>query len=171
MRVRLGPISMDYKGIARLAEVDEESHRAVFVVEGKETRGQGSASATITNRLVGEGGSTRVVVGTELSVTGRPAQFGRGIMQDVAAAMLRDFAECLSQLMMGTDAQETALAEAAAEPAEPLPEKAPPKPEASNPPPQRPQSEELKVGGVVWKVIVARVGRVLQRFARRRRPS
>jgi hypothetical protein len=68
-------------------------------VEGKETKGQGSASARIRSTLAADGASTRVRVETELNVTGRPAQFGRGIMQDVAAKMLADFAECLSRTL------------------------------------------------------------------------
>jgi len=99
MRVKVGPVTMDYKGVARLTEVDEAAHVAVFNVQGKELRGQGTASATIRNSLVAEGDSTRVLVETELSVTGRPAQFGRGIMQDVAAKMLSDFAGCLSRTL------------------------------------------------------------------------
>jgi carbon monoxide dehydrogenase subunit G len=99
MRVKVGPVSMNYAGTARLEDVDESAHTAVFTVKGKETRGQGSATARIRNRLVPEGEGTRVVVETELSVTGRPAQFGRGIMQDVASSMLDDFARCLSTLM------------------------------------------------------------------------
>jgi carbon monoxide dehydrogenase subunit G len=99
MRVKVGPVTMDYKGAARLTEVDEAGRVAVFSVQGKELRGQGTASATIRNSLVAEGDSTRVLVETELSVTGRPAQFGRGIMQDVAGSMLADFAKSLSEMM------------------------------------------------------------------------
>src|SRR5579884_3108333 len=86
MRVKLGPVTMDYKGTAKLSDVDEIARIAVFTVQGKETRGQGAVAATITNRLRDVEGSTRVLVETDLSVTGRPAQFGCGIMQDVAAA-------------------------------------------------------------------------------------
>jgi carbon monoxide dehydrogenase subunit G len=115
MRVKVGPVTMDYKGVARLVEVDEAAHVAVFSVQGKEVRGQGTASATIRNSLVPEGGSTRVLVETELSVTGRPAQFGRGIMQDVAGSMLADFAQSLSELMAAEGAGD--VPPAAAEPA------------------------------------------------------
>jgi uncharacterized protein len=108
MRVKLGPVTMDYKGTARIEEVDESNRVAVFILNGKETRGQGSASATIRNQLVDRGGSTQVRVETELSVTGRPAQFGRGIMQDVATAMLADFANCLSAMMSGGNGQDAA---------------------------------------------------------------
>jgi uncharacterized protein len=102
MRVKLGPIAMTYKGTARLAEVDDAAHSAVVAVDGKETKGQGSASARIRSTLTPEGAATRVRVETELNVTGRPAQFGRGIMQDVAAKMLADFAGCLSQTLAET---------------------------------------------------------------------
>lgn len=97
VRVKVGPMTLDYSGVARIASVDEVARIAAFDVQGKEVRGQGSASATISNKLMPEGESTRVLVETSLSVTGRPAQFGRGIMQDVAASMLTGFANCLSQ--------------------------------------------------------------------------
>jgi carbon monoxide dehydrogenase subunit G len=99
IRVKVGPVTMDYKGVARVVELDEAAHVAVFKVEGKELRGQGTATATIRNRLIAEGESTRVFVETDLSVTGRPAQFGRGIMQDVAGSMLSDFAKSLSEMI------------------------------------------------------------------------
>src|SRR5262245_49614457 len=102
MRVKLGPIAMTYKGTARLDEVDEAARTAVVAVEGKETKGQGSASARIRSTLAADSAATRVRVETQLSVTGRPAQFGRGIMQDVAAKMLADFAECLSRTLAET---------------------------------------------------------------------
>jgi carbon monoxide dehydrogenase subunit G len=103
MRVKLGPISMTYKGTARLGDVDADARTAVIAVDGKETRGQGSASAQIRSTLAPEDGATRVRVETELNVTGRPAQFGRGIMQDVAARMLSDFADCLSRTLAEAD--------------------------------------------------------------------
>jgi uncharacterized protein len=146
MRVKVGPVSMNYAGTARLEDVDEAAHTAVFAVKGKETRGQGSATATIRNRLVPEGQGTRVLVETELSVTGRPAQFGRGIMQDVATSMLGEFARCLSALMSASDSTGTSA------------------PAAGNTP-QPPQA--LAVGGHVRKAVLGRVraffGRVFGR--------
>jgi hypothetical protein len=99
MRVKLGAVTMDFRGVARVAEIDEQAHVAVFTVQGKEIHGQGSASATIRTALATEADATRVVVETDLSVTGRAAQFGRGIMQDVAGSILTDFAKCLSEMM------------------------------------------------------------------------
>jgi carbon monoxide dehydrogenase subunit G len=95
MKVRLGPMTVHYQGTAKLGEVDEDDHVATIDVKGKEARGQGTASATITNSVSPEGDRTKVVVETDLNVTGRPAQFGRGIMEDVAAKMLADFAKRL----------------------------------------------------------------------------
>jgi uncharacterized protein len=95
MKVRLGPMTVEYQGTARLGDVDEDEHVATIDVKGKEARGQGTASATITNSVAPEGDRTKVVVETDLNVTGRPAQFGRGIMEDVAAKMLDDFAKRL----------------------------------------------------------------------------
>ena len=119
MRVKVGPVTMDYKGVATLTEMDEAARVATFNVQGKELRGQGTASATIRNSLVAEGDSTRVLVETELSVTGRPAQFGRGIMQDVAGSMLADFAKSLSEMMASVPAVEGSAAPPPAPAAEP----------------------------------------------------
>lgn len=96
MQVKVGPMSLRYKGTARMAEVEEDDHIATIEVQAKEAKGQGTASARIRNRLEPQSsGSTRVFVSTELSITGRPAQFGRGIMEDVAGNMLEDFAKRL----------------------------------------------------------------------------
>jgi carbon monoxide dehydrogenase subunit G len=149
MRVKLGPVSMNYAGTARVESLDEESHTAVFAVQGKETRGQGSATATISNRLVEEGDSTRVLVETELSVTGRPAQFGRGIMQDVAASMLDDFSRKLSVLMAADGAPAAAAPPAAAPAVESQGHEEP---------------EALRVGGLLGRVVAGRVRALLARL-------
>jgi carbon monoxide dehydrogenase subunit G len=96
MQVKLGPMSLRYKGSARLAEVDEDGHVATIEVQAKEQKGQGTASARIRNQLRPlDAATTEVTVQTDLSITGRPAQFGRGIMEDVAGKMLEDFAKRL----------------------------------------------------------------------------
>lgn len=97
MAVKMGPISARYRGTVKIEETDEESHRAVVRANGRETRGQGSASATITSTLSGEDGGTRVRVETDMQVSGRVAQFGRGIMQDVAKEMIGRFSDCVEQ--------------------------------------------------------------------------
>jgi hypothetical protein len=92
MKVKVGPMTVNYQGTARLAAVDEAARTADIEVRAKEAKGQGTAAAVIRNQLVEEAGGTRVVAETDLQVTGRQAQFGRGIMQDVAGRMLGDFA-------------------------------------------------------------------------------
>jgi carbon monoxide dehydrogenase subunit G len=97
MQMRLGPMTLAYKGTARMAEIEEDTHSATIEVKAKELKGQGTATARIRNRLEpGAGGATHVTVETDLNITGRPAQFGRGIMEDVAGKMLGDFAKRLA---------------------------------------------------------------------------
>jgi len=122
MRVKFGPVTVDYKGTAQIEQVDEAGRTVVVTVEGKETRGQGSASARIRNRLTAEDDTTRVQVETELSVTGRPAQFGRGIMQDVSAQILNEFATRLSKLLGEAGAQPDEAPASQPETAAPAPE-------------------------------------------------
>ncbi|CAA9532004.1 MAG: hypothetical protein AVDCRST_MAG05-4510 [uncultured Rubrobacteraceae bacterium] len=104
MRVEIGPIAVSYKGTVKFEETDETDHRAVLQATGREARGQGTASATIVSTLREEGDGTRVNVETDLMLTGRVAQFGRGLAQDVAKRMLDEFATCLEQEISGANA-------------------------------------------------------------------
>lgn len=97
VRVKLGPLQLTYRGQARFVERDEESRQAVIEAAGKETKGAGTAKATVRTTLRQVGDQTEVHVLTELAVTGRPAQFGRGVMQDVSARLLDQFAQCLAE--------------------------------------------------------------------------
>ncbi|TML38906.1 MAG: carbon monoxide dehydrogenase [Actinobacteria bacterium] len=96
VKVKVGPITAQYKGAARFVELDERGRRAVLRAEGRDTRGQGNANATITATLVPDGDGTRVSVLTDLAVTGRVAQFGRGVLADVSAKLLGQFVSCLA---------------------------------------------------------------------------
>ncbi|MBA2377137.1 MAG: SRPBCC family protein [Actinomycetota bacterium] len=96
MSIKLGPVSAKYNGTVKYSETDEANRKAVIQADGKDARGQGTASATITSTLHDEGGgSTRVVVETEMKLTGKVAQFGRGVQKDVAAKIMGNFADCL----------------------------------------------------------------------------
>ncbi len=101
IKVEIGPIAVSYKGTIKFEETDETNHRAVLQATGREARGQGTASATIVSTLREEGDGTRVNVETDLMLTGRVAQFGRGLAQDVAKRMLDEFAICLEQEISG----------------------------------------------------------------------
>jgi uncharacterized protein len=95
VKVKVGPISAQYKGTARFVEKDDAQHRAVLLAEGRDTRGQGNASATVTASAVSDDGGTTVSIVTELSITGKVAQFGRSVMGDVSTKMLGEFADRL----------------------------------------------------------------------------
>jgi hypothetical protein len=95
VKVKVGPITAQYKGIAKFAEKDDGQHRAVLLAEGRDTRGQGNASATVTAVAVADKDGTTVSIVTELTITGKVAQFGRSVMADVSAKMLGEFADRL----------------------------------------------------------------------------
>jgi carbon monoxide dehydrogenase subunit G len=97
MAVKIGPITARYRGTVRIVEADEASHRAVMRAQAKDQRGQGTAAATITSRMEETPDGTRVRVETDMQITGPAAQFGRGVMQEVSAKMMRRFADCVAE--------------------------------------------------------------------------
>ena len=101
IKVKVGPVTMTYAGTARFVERDEQSRTVTLEASGKETRGAGTASATIRSTLQGEGNQTKVTVHTTMSVTGRPAQFGRGVMAEVGGRIIERFAANLAALLAG----------------------------------------------------------------------
>jgi carbon monoxide dehydrogenase subunit G len=113
VKVRLGPISLLYNGTGRFVERDESARRAVIEAKGKDKRGNGTASATVRAQLTPDGEQTAVEVVTDLSITGKPAQFGRGVIQDVSDKLLGQFVSCLEQ-NLGATAEPAAAPEASA---------------------------------------------------------
>jgi carbon monoxide dehydrogenase subunit G len=96
VKVKVGPVALTYSGKARFTERDEQARSITLEASGKETRGAGTASATVHSWLEDEGGQTRVNVHTTMNVTGRPAQFGRGVMADVGGKIIEKFASNLA---------------------------------------------------------------------------
>ena len=105
VKVKLGPINLTYQGKASFIEKDEAAHKAVIDARGKDQRGNGTAAAVVTAKLAAEGSITRVDVLTDLNITGRPAQFGRGVMTDVGNKLLGQFADKLAAQLGEGDAQ------------------------------------------------------------------
>ncbi len=103
VKVKVGPITAQYKGAARITETDEAGHVVVIKAEGRDTRGQGNASATVTATLEADGDGTLVKIDTDLNVTGKVAQFGRGVMADVSGKLLGQFADCLQSTVLSGD--------------------------------------------------------------------
>ncbi|QBI52373.1 SRPBCC family protein [Streptomonospora litoralis] len=113
VRVKVGPITVTYRGEAHFTEVNEEERRVELHAGGKEARGTGTASATVTAQLFEDGdGSTEVEVDTDFTVTGRVAQFGRGVMADVSAKLVAKFAENLAAELQGGSPEEPRREEA-----------------------------------------------------------
>ncbi len=118
VKVKVGPITAQYKGAARILEADEAARRIVIRGEGRDTRGQGNASATVTVDLAADGTGTQVKVDTDLNVTGKVAQFGRGVMADVSSKLLAQFVACLeANVLSGAPTAEAVVPSADAGPA------------------------------------------------------
>ena len=106
IKVKVGPVSLTYRGTAKFIERDPAAQVVVMEASGKETRGAGTASATVRASLEPEssGEATKVTMHTTMNVTGRPAQFGRGVMVEVGGKLVEKFAENLAQLISGDGA-------------------------------------------------------------------
>ena len=99
VKVKVGPITAQYKGAASFVEKADARYRAVLRAEGRDTRGTGNAAADITAEMAPTATGTRVTVTTDLKVTGKVAQFGRGVMADVSKKLMGQFADNLSELL------------------------------------------------------------------------
>src|SRR6202049_580168 len=118
IKVKVGPIALTYAGQARFTEKDEQARVVVLAASGKETRGTGTASAAVRSTLQDLGGQTRVTVHTTMNITGRPAQFGRGVMVEVGSKIIEKFAANLAaQLATSGPAAQLATDGTAAQPA------------------------------------------------------
>ena len=168
VKVKLGPIALVYNGSGTFVEKDEAAKRFVVDAKGKDKRGNGTAGAHVTVQMTDAGGgSTDVSVETDLAITGKPAQFGRGVMQDVSDKLLGQFVDCLEQRLAGGEeeapaavvppvtpaAPQTAVGPAGAEAPPPPP---PPRHAAPPPPPRHaapPPTEALDLGSAVLPVL------------------
>ena len=118
VKVKVGPIQAQFKGQASFVERDDVAHRAVLKGEGRDTGGKGNASALITAELTANGAdSTSVKVNTDLTITGKVAQFGRGAMADVSDKLLGQFVSNLNDLIASGDASAASPADAPTTPA------------------------------------------------------
>jgi carbon monoxide dehydrogenase subunit G len=111
IKVKVGPIAMTYTGKATFTERDDAAHWVKIEAAGKETRGAGTASAVVLARLNEDNGQTRVNVHTTLNVTGRPAQFGRGVMAEVSGKIIERFSANLAGQLASAGAPEPAVGE------------------------------------------------------------
>ncbi|WP_427017559.1 SRPBCC family protein [Pseudarthrobacter sp. P1] len=172
VKVKLGPIAMMYTGTGEFLERNEDSHTVVISANGKDNRGNGTAGATVTAVLAPDGDSTAVDVTTDMNVTGKPAQFGRGVIQDISDKLLAQFVQCVIGKVGGGAAEPdaTTAAPAGAAVADPAgsgatdpegPEPGEPAaPASAAPVPTTPTAPaaELDLGSAVWPVLLRRFG-------------
>jgi len=178
VKVKLGPIALVYNGSGTFVEKDDTAHRFVVDAKGKDKRGNGTAGAKVTLSMAESGTSTDVEVLTDLAITGKPAQFGRGVMQDVSDKLLGQFVACLEQRLTGPGPAapveggagveesaepadlEEAVSSDAARPAPPAPAASAPAAAAAPaappppPPPAPAQDSSLNLGTTVLPILV-----------------
>ena len=97
VKVKVGPITAQYKGSAKFLQKNEEEYRVILEATGRDTRGAGNASAEVTADMVADGEGTKITISTDLKVTGKVAQFGRGVMADVSEKLIGQFVDSLEK--------------------------------------------------------------------------
>ena len=105
VKVKVGPITSQYKGMARFESVDEAEHKIVLTAQGRDTKGAGNANANIGVSLQGDASATRVMVDVHLDLKGKVAQFGRGVLADVSGKLMAKFAQNLSEMIAAGQAE------------------------------------------------------------------
>lgn len=161
VKVKLGPIAMMYSGTGQFTTRDEATHTVVIEAQGKDKRGNGTAGATVTAVLAADGEGTTVDVTTDMNITGKPAQFGRGVIQDISDKLLEQFVQCVIGKAvqpepaveppavelgerMGSETQETGFRQAQS----PAP--------ATSPARSQSPAPELDLGSAMWPVLAKR---------------
>jgi uncharacterized protein len=154
IRVKVGPITMQYRGDVEIVERDEANHRAVMKVKAREVRGQGTANATAELKLNGDGSATHGEVGVDVALSGRAASMGQGAIQDVTSKLVGRFARNLARMMEDGQAASGAPApEAAASSAS----NANGSTAASKPPVEDDDDNAISAGELVGAVVVGRL--------------
>lgn len=165
VKAKVGPINLTYKGHAEFTSRDAGSHTATLRARGRDSHGQGTAAATVTMTLVDEGARTRVDMVTDLDITGRPAQLGRGVMTDVGNKIIGMFADALSQQIAGGGLG--TLIPTQASPPEVTEATAPSPPPASEGRPDHGVPDAINVLGLAGGSIMARIRTAVARIFRR----
>ena len=164
-KVKLGPIALVYNGSGSFVEKDDDAHRFVVEAKGKDKRGNGTAGATVTLSMneVSEGTSVEVL--SDLAITGKPAQFGRGVMQDVSDALLARFVDCLESRLSASPEPSGAVAPAP-DGTGPVPDPVPrsgldpaPDPAPAREPQPRAEDDALNLGAAVLPVLLRTYGK------------
>jgi hypothetical protein len=123
VKVKVGPMTMSYKGRMKFTEVDEQGHQVRMVGEGREASGAGSAKVTMLSKVAPlDGGKALVVVNAEVDLVGKIVQFGRGMIEEVSRQLFRQFSACVKQsLEVADDLQQSGTPPAESLPNETVP--------------------------------------------------
>jgi carbon monoxide dehydrogenase subunit G len=148
IKVRVGPMSMTYRGEVEIVERDEAAHRAVMKARAKESRGQGTADADITMTLSGADGHTSATVTTDVELSGKVATMGQGVLQDVSGRLVQTFAANLAEMLARGEAPTEA-----GEPAQPMAEE-PPEPQRAA---EQKEPEALDLGSLGGQMLADRL--------------
>jgi uncharacterized protein len=116
MDVKLGPVSLTFATDVHREEADRDTLRATLAADARELRGRGAGRARIESSLVPQDGGTKVLIRTDLTLSGAVAQSGRGLVEAVSAQLVRSFADCLKAQLSGSEAEAAAAVEAQAGP-------------------------------------------------------
>jgi len=157
VKVKLGPIALVYAGSGSFVAKDEAAHTFLVEAKGRDKRGNGTAGANVTVDMEAEGDGTSVEVKTDLAITGKPAQFGRGVMQDVSDKLLGQFVTCLEQKIAAEHDGGAAPEEAPAQeqPAAAAPRHAAPQqPVSSGPSDSAAEDDAIDLGEAVLPVLI-----------------
>jgi uncharacterized protein len=181
VKIKLGAVQMSYQGTVTISEIDEGTHTVVLVASGRETRGTGNASSTTTSHLVADSPDrTTVTLHSEVNVSGRVAQFGRGIMQDVASRIIGEFSRNLEarvtrddepvvehevEALAGQETPAAAETHSAVESSPQVESPAAAAPPAYRPPAPAPEAQAIKVLPILAAVTRAQVARGLRALA------
>ncbi|MEV4671393.1 MULTISPECIES: SRPBCC family protein [Actinomadura] len=164
VKAKVGPVTLTYKGRAEFTSRDAATRTATLTAKGKDARGAGTAAAAVTVRLAGENGITRVQVHTDLDITGKPAQLGRGVITDVGNKIIGQFADALAEQLTAerpvADPRAAAAAQTTASPAG-----------AGGGRHARPVDDSIDVLGLAGQSLLKRLLAALTRPFRRRRPA
>lgn len=161
VKIKLGPIAMLYAGTGEFLSRDEATHTVVIQAQGKDKRGNGTAGATVTAVLAADGDGTTVDVSTDMNVTGKPAQFGRGVIQDISDKLLEQFVQCVIKKAAEPEDAAPAVEQKPAVEEKPLVEPASSPPPKSIAPPMPAAAPELDLGSAVLPVLAKRFGPAL----------
>lgn len=148
IKIKVGPVTADYSGSAVFVQRDEATHHVEISASGRDSRGSGNASATITADMTADGDGTKVSIVTDLKISGKVAQFGKGMIAEVSGKLIDQFVDCIEQELLGEAIVEQVAAEGATGGAA--------APTAARPRPQQAETLDLMeyAGSSVYKRVI-----------------